>query len=223
MHVPSWSRLYWRHNGGLYKLIYECIGCTKKKGLISARGACGMFRSSRIALFGGLSALIYMFSVATSSAAEKIATIEIYRVPIRFVCGTTTYTNPPNCTTFTAADFERLKNSHRLSRVYQADLIPPVANRFVNNLVRESREYDDFSSTARTDAALVVVNWLGTAPRGLEIRREDFEGNELATDGPFRRKLGPGRFFYHFPFEQVGRLILTLQSSSPRYQITYSP
>jgi hypothetical protein len=177
-----------------------------------------------VSWLGGTALILAFFQLAVSCcyAQEQIASVRIYRVKIRDVCGTPTYTSPPSCKTFTASDFEELEDSGALAVIYETDPVPPTAQKFSNGLVRDSRVYDLYSGS-KTDAALVVVTWSHPVMRRVEVKRRGADGANLSIDETNITKATRGRFFYHFPFEQAGRLILMLRSRSPAFELTYSP
>jgi hypothetical protein len=191
-----------------------------------AKGLIDMWNRIRVvANLFGFAWVWFGVLVATNANADAgaYARVEIYRVSILAVCGTPMYTSPSACKEFSADDFRKLQKSRHLLSIYQTDKITPsVGNLFIDGLVRDSRVYDRYGGP-RTDAVLVVVQWYRGDPKRIEVTRLGYDGRDLSADGPFNRRLRPGRFFYHFPFEQAGRVILSLEAALPSYQISYSP
>jgi len=153
-------------------------------------------------------------------AQSQYVTVEIYKVKQTLVCGRP-YSDLANCAPLTAARFDRLKNSRLLEQAWQSDRLPPDAKTFSPNLSGDANwlaEHDPGSQLA----ALMVVTWNGPPPRSVTISRTDDNGNDLSTRGDFRISPGPGRFFYHFPYDQIGRTILNLRSRYPVRTISYA-
>jgi hypothetical protein len=163
-----------------------------------------------------------MVCASTEGWTQPFATIEIYKASVGDVCGSRSYVDADSCPV-TAATYNDLRRRGRLQLAYQTSPIPPDVNPFSVDLIADSRRMSDFTNGTSGLAALLVVNWIGRAPRSIEVTRSDPRGNSLGDSKPFRRELGRGRFFYHFPYEQVSRVVLTLTSTFPSRQITYHP
>lgn len=149
--------------------------------------------------------------------------IEIYKAYVRDVCGVRSYANTNSCPELTGVIFDRLKETGRVKLLYQTNVVPPDSNSFDDQLIGDSRSVSDFVSGTSGIAALLVVNWANKSPKSISVTREDTTGNPLSDNSPYRTKLGPGRFFYHFPYEQLSHVILTLNSKLPNHRIIYHP
>ena len=162
-----------------------------------------------------------MSSCFESCFAQQFATVEIYRASVRDVCGVKSYTDTDGCPIISGATFDNLKDTGRIKILYQSDPIPPDSNAFSDQLIGDSRRMSDFANGTSGLAALLVINWGARSPKSISITREDLDGNPLSK--PFQGSLSPGRFFYHFPYEQVSRVILTFKSRFPNRRIVYHP
>jgi hypothetical protein len=175
---------------------------------------------------GKAAILTAVLSIAVSSCfescfAEQFATIEIYKAYVKDVCGVKSYANTDGCPTIDGATFDNLRDTGRIKILYQSDPIPPDSNSFNDQLIGDSRRVSDFVNGTSGLAALLVIRWGARSPKTISITREDIDGNPLSK--PFQGSPSPGRFFYHFPYEQVSRVILTLKSRFPDRRIVYHP
>jgi hypothetical protein len=175
---------------------------------------------------GKTAMLAAVLSIAVSSCfescfAKQFATIEIYKAYVKDVCGVKSYVDADRCPTIDGATFDKLKANGRIQILYQSDPIPPDSNSFSDDLIGDSRRVSDFVNGTSGLAALLVVRWAVRSPKSINITREDTDGNTLSK--PFQGSPSLGRFFYHFPYEQVSRVILTLRSRFPDRQIVYHP
>jgi hypothetical protein len=156
-----------------------------------------------------------------SCSADQFATIEIYKASVKDVCGAKTYVESDGCPTIDGTTFDKLKAKGRFKILYQSNPIPPDSNSFSDDLIGDSRLVSDFVDGTSGLAALLVVRWVTRPPRSINITREDSDGNPLSK--PFQSTLSPGRFFYHFPYEQLSRVVVTMKSRLPDHQIVYHP
>jgi hypothetical protein len=161
------------------------------------------------------------FSTAPRAHAQpQYVTVEIYKVKQALVCGRP-YSDLAQCAQLTAAKFDWLRNSRLLERAWQSDRLPPDAKTFSPNLSGDANWIAEHAPNNGL-AALMVVTWNGPPPKTITITRTDEEGNNLNTRGDFRVSPRPGRTFYHFPYDQIGRTILNLRSRYPERTISYA-
>src|SRR5947209_3697937 len=142
----------------------------------------------------GLLLLAVGLGTVPGHAQPQYVTVEIYKVKQALVCGRL-YTDLGECSTLTAAKFDRLRNSRLLERAWQSDRLPPDARTFDPNLSGDANWIAEHAPNNDL-AALMVVNWNGPPPKSITISRTDEDGRNLSTRGDFRISPKPGRTFY---------------------------
>ena len=169
----------------------------------------------RSLLAAGFTALL-----SGSCAADSFATVEIYSLPEAVACAPEGYA--ATCRTITAQHFDRMKTSGRLGERHQLISIPPELARYGDNLIRSSRLYAKPlpETLSGRRSAIMAIEWKATPPKRVTIRRLDLTTNELISND-YDHRLGPGRFFYHFSFDYVGRYILEIETRSPNKILTF--
>lgn len=153
-------------------------------------------------------------------AQPQYVTVEIYKIKQALVCGRP-YSDLAACAPLSAEKFDRLRNSRLLERAWQSDRLPPDAKTFSPNLSGDANWIAEHAPNNDL-AALMVVTWNGPPPKSITISRTDEDGHNLSTRGDFRISPKPGRTFYHFPYDQIGRTILNLRSRYPERTISYA-
>jgi hypothetical protein len=175
-------------------------------------------------LYRRILSLLAVGLLTTSSEAlaqPLFVSIQIYKVRQTLVCGRP-YSDLEDCALLTATKFDHLKKMRLLERAWQSNrLLPDAQATFDSDLSGDANWVKEHQPENEL-AALMVVTWNGPHPRSIAISRTDGDGNNLSTRGDFHAALGPGRFFYHFPYDQIGRMILALTSRSPERTITYA-
>ncbi|SEH40799.1 hypothetical protein SAMN05216367_0073 [Tardiphaga sp. OK245] len=169
-----------------------------------------------------LSAAVFLL-FASNCYAQGVATIEIYKTTVQDVCGSRSYAEANSCRGLTARRFDELQRRGRLQLLYQTDVIPPDKRSFSEQLIMDSRTISELTSGTSIWAALMVVKWSGRSPRSITVSRDDRDGNSLADPTAYNQPPENKRFFYHFPYEQVSRVVLTMEARIPNYRITYHP